>query len=277
MKCCPRFASTGEWRARCVISTHRCDSRNTGWVLWQRLLYVGEVTNASPTPDPPDDPELIPAATVVLLRDGANGVETAMLRRNSKIAFGGAWVFPGGRVDDDENDPDDVLGSARRAAAREVEEETGLVIDANDLVPWSYWIPPKMAAMTTPGPRRRFSTWFFGIRTPSDDILIDDGEIKDHEWMSPEVATAKRDAGEIELVPPTFVTLQQLAVHADVDAALAWAAGRAPERFETRPLPGKPMMISWDGDVAYESGDREADGPRHRLVMTEGAWSYERA
>ena len=39
------------------------------------------------------------AATVVLLRDGSDGLETLMLRKNSKIAFGGMWVFPGGRVD----------------------------------------------------------------------------------------------------------------------------------------------------------------------------------
>ena len=36
------------------------------------------------------------AATVILLRDAADGLETLMLRRNSKISFGGMWVFPGG-------------------------------------------------------------------------------------------------------------------------------------------------------------------------------------
>ena len=45
-------------------------------------------------------PDAIPAATVVLLRDGADGVETLMLRRDVNLAFaGGAWVFPGGRLD----------------------------------------------------------------------------------------------------------------------------------------------------------------------------------
>ena len=40
-------------------------------------------------------PPAIPAATVVLLRDAPGGLETLMLRRNSKLAFaGGAWVFP---------------------------------------------------------------------------------------------------------------------------------------------------------------------------------------
>ena len=41
----------------------------------------------------------IPAATVVLLRDGSEGVEVLMLRKNSKITFGGMWVFPGGKVE----------------------------------------------------------------------------------------------------------------------------------------------------------------------------------
>ena len=43
--------------------------------------------------------EPVHAATVILLRDTGRGPETLMLRRNSKIAFGGMWVFPGGRVD----------------------------------------------------------------------------------------------------------------------------------------------------------------------------------
>ena len=42
---------------------------------------------------------LIPAATVVLLRDGNAGVEVLMLKKNSKITFGGMWVFPGGKID----------------------------------------------------------------------------------------------------------------------------------------------------------------------------------
>ena len=51
-------------------------------------------------------PDAVPAATVILLRDGEDGLETLMLRRNSKLAFaGGHWVFPGGRVDADDLEP----------------------------------------------------------------------------------------------------------------------------------------------------------------------------
>jgi len=37
------------------------------------------------------------AATDALLRDGAGGLETLMLRKNSRLAFAGMWVSPGGR------------------------------------------------------------------------------------------------------------------------------------------------------------------------------------
>ena len=65
------------------------------------------------------------AATVILLRDTADGIETLMLRRNSKIVFGGMWVFPGGRLDpeDWEGIPeDDDLAASRVAAEREAME-----------------------------------------------------------------------------------------------------------------------------------------------------------
>ena len=49
--------------------------------------------------DDPNVSALIPAATVVLVREGDSGVEVLMLRKNSKITFGGMWVFPGGKID----------------------------------------------------------------------------------------------------------------------------------------------------------------------------------
>lgn len=46
-----------------------------------------------------------PAATVMLLRDGAGGLEVYLQRRHVGMSFGGAWVFPGGRIDDADADP----------------------------------------------------------------------------------------------------------------------------------------------------------------------------
>src|SRR4051812_50090819 len=86
---------------------------------------------ASGTGDPTP---AIPAATVILLRDTADGIETLMLRRNSKIAFGGMWVFPGGRVEESDDSGDgDEIATARRAAGREAGGEGGVVLGVDDL------------------------------------------------------------------------------------------------------------------------------------------------
>jgi len=51
---------------------------------------------------------IFPAATVILLRDSANGLEVFMVRRHENLAFmGGAYVFPGGRVDEADYEADE--------------------------------------------------------------------------------------------------------------------------------------------------------------------------
>ena len=46
------------------------------------------------------------AATVVLLRDGGEGLEVYLQRRPVAMGFaGGLWVFPGGRVDEADRGP----------------------------------------------------------------------------------------------------------------------------------------------------------------------------
>jgi 8-oxo-dGTP pyrophosphatase MutT (NUDIX family) len=217
--------------------------------------------------------EPVAAATVILLRDTDTGLETLMLRRNSKIAFGGMWVFPGGRVDDEDRAgmaADDDLGAARCAAVREAQEESGLDISDANLAPLSHWTPPAI----TP---RRFLTWFFVAPAPATQVVIDDGEIKDHAWMSIREALDRRDKTEIELAPPTFVTLQWLASHGSVSEATAAANAREPEFFETRIAVSDTGPIAlWQGDAGYDNSDATAPGARHRLSMRKSAWSYER-
>ncbi len=225
-----------------------------------------------------DDDDLTPAATVLLLRDGPTGLEVLMLRRNSKVAFGGMWVFPGGKVDDDEQVVGDSLASARRAAVREVNEETGLVIEPDRLETWSYWVPPSLASLQARGNNvRRFSTWFFATPAPDGDVAIDGGEIHEHRWLAPAEAMAIRQAGEIELVPPTWVTLYQLQDHGSVAQAMAWAQANEPEVFRTRPIHKEPVTLAWSGDVAYDGGRHDDDGPRHRLALHPQGWVYRRS
>ena len=65
----------------------------------------------------PGDAPLLDAATVVLVRDGATGLECLMLRKTSGQAFGGLWVFPGGRVEEDDGPGYDGARAVARAAA----------------------------------------------------------------------------------------------------------------------------------------------------------------
>lgn len=91
-------------------------------------------------------PAPLPASTILLLRDNDQGrVEVFMEKRHMKSTFvGGAYVFPGGRVDATDHLPDDFLkqpGEATRArlgtedgaayevaALRECFEEAGVLL-----------------------------------------------------------------------------------------------------------------------------------------------------
>jgi hypothetical protein len=180
-------------------------------------------------------------------------------------------VFPGGRVDEDDRRPDDTddLPAARRAAVRESKEEAGLAVDEASLVTFANWCPPPEAP-------KRFATWFFLAPAPAGEVVVDGGEIHDHQWRRPADVLAARDEGELGLAPPTWVSLWVLQAHATVAAALA-AAGD-PEFFATRigHVDGGIAAL-WHGDAGYETGDASAPGARHRLLMVEPTWTYERS
>jgi len=226
-----------------------------------------------PVTDIVEENPAIPAATVILVRDGADGLEVLMLHRVSKVAFGGMWVFPGGRVDDEDRRPDDVgdEACARRAAAREALEECGLAVDPEELVAFSHWVPPAI----TP---RRYSTWFFLARASDGEVVVDGGEIHAHAWLPAREVLDRRDRGEVDLAPPTWVTLHDLAEHDDVDRALAAASARDPlPHYETRWVNIDDGAVAmWHGDAGYDTSDSDVSGPRHRLWMGEGGWRLER-
>ena len=213
----------------------------------------------------------IPAATVVVLRDGSGGLESLMLRKNAKMAaFGGMWVFPGGRIDDDDHDGSgDLITAARNAAAREAREEADIALDPAALVHFSYWIPPPIAP-------KRFATWFFAAEAPTGEVAIDDSEIVNHEWMTPADAMRRRDAGEIELIIPTWVTLHTVGRFNSVAEALEGLGQRRPRHYETRIGGTKSGPVSlWRGDAGYDAGDPSVPGPRHRVEMTPGGYLFD--
>ena len=75
-----------------------------------------------------------PAASVLLVRDGRTGIEVFMLRRHLNSDFvGGAYVFPGGKVDDRDHEmPEstaaDDIDAYEVAAVRETFEEAGVLL-----------------------------------------------------------------------------------------------------------------------------------------------------
>lgn len=216
-----------------------------------------------------------PAATVVLLRDADPGCEVLLVRRNSKLAFhGGAWVFPGGRIDEDDYraaSGEDVLEAARVAAIREAEEEAGVAVDRSDLVPFARWVTPS-------GLPKRFDAWFFAARAPVCDVCVDGMEIEEHRWMRARDALIARQAGEIELPPPTFVTLSRFSNAASTAEILAELQAAALRSYVPRLhlLPGGGACSLYEGDAGYDVGDPELNGSRHRLTMHPGgAWTYE--
>ncbi|MDP6077358.1 MAG: NUDIX hydrolase [Acidimicrobiales bacterium] len=222
--------------------------------------------------------ELIPAATVVILRDGEDGLEVLMLRRSSKIAFGGMWVFPGGRIDDADTIVDakggvDELATAAVAAVREASEEADLTVDPGSLVWFSYWVPPPI----TP---KRFSTFFFATRVASGkagEVSIDDGEITEHAWMSPTKAIGLRDLGEIELAPPTWMTLNLISDWDSTHAALTGLEEMVPLFYETHMVRTDGGVVAmWLGDAGYEAEDPSIPGARHRLTMRPNSYQLER-
>lgn len=197
-----------------------------------------------------------------------------MLRKNSRIAFGGMWVFPGGRIDPgDFEDDGDLEHAARNAAAREAEEEANVTLKPDEFVWFSHWTPPADVEV-------RFATWFFVARASGESkIQVDGGEIEEHMWLNAQDALRRHANKEIDLAPPTWVTLFQLTQHSDVDSLLAHYSTREAEFFATRIASGDDgvRVAMWHGDSGYETTDAGKEGCRHRLVMRDNEYEYIRS
>ena len=101
----------------------------------------------------------------------------------------------------------------------------GLVLRADLLTPWARWITPEVSP-------RRFDTWFFAAALPPGQIAAlttaagpgaqpDPGESDSGTWLRPGAALEAARVGQIALLPPTAVTLAELAAHQDVAGVLA--------------------------------------------------------
>jgi 8-oxo-dGTP pyrophosphatase MutT (NUDIX family) len=219
-----------------------------------------------------DAEPLIPAATVVLLRDSETGPEVLMLHRTAKVHFASMWVFPGGRIDPEDADKEgDPNTTARNAAARETLEEAGIQTKPEDFVLFAHWTPPA----STP---RRYQTWFFASALSHEQEIQTDGyEIQNHEWIKPGDALEKHAAGKIDLAPPTWITLYHLSKYSPTSAILDQFHSQ-PEKFYATHVAKRAdgvRVAMWAGDAGYEATDADIEGDRHRLVMTENGFEFE--
>jgi len=199
--------------------------------------------------------EAIPAATLVVWRDGTSGPQILVVERSAKMAFAaGAIVFPGGRIDSEDREFASALGkpseAARITAIRETIEETAVVpallgatdpaigselqralLDGEDfaellgrlrltpdldaLTPFARWMP----AFKQP---RKFDTLFYLASAPPGDWQPNPqpGECVAAEWASPAELLDRIGRGDASAIFPTKRNLERLAQHSSLAAAL---------------------------------------------------------
>jgi 8-oxo-dGTP pyrophosphatase MutT (NUDIX family) len=194
------------------------------------------------------------AATVIVLRGGAETLEVLLVQRNPASRFmGGAWVFPGGAVDAHEGAGDE---AHRAAAVRELAEEAGIAgVDPAALVKFSRWITPPEVTI-------RFDTHFFLAAAPDGaQPRVDGAECVDLGWFTPPAALAAYGAGELLLVFPTIKHLEQLSQFASADALLAHARGQRVRPVQPRVLRnGEHARIVLPGEPGYDEAPATPDG-----------------
>ena len=214
-----------------------------------------------------------PSATVVVVRDSPDGLETLLLKRHKDIRFaGGDWVFPGGKIEPAELDRyADIEQAERHAAVRECAEESGIDLDVAQLQKFAHWITPE--AMP-----RRFSTGFYIVAVEQNiSVEIDRGEIVEYQWLAPCEALARQKSGELSMMPPTFVSLCELANMNSAAGAIKAFASRDAIIFLPKIIRSKSeVCILYEGDSGYLTGDPASAAVRHRLVMGEAGYRYVR-
>ena len=210
---------------------------------------------------------LKPAATVMLLRDGAEGVEVLMTRRSMKASFApGAYVFPGGAIDPQDATAHEWAASRPSqsalqrtqaiAAIRESFEELGILLarhadgrfaDAADVAALDRTAPffeqCRARGLTLAADAvfllahwdtdrdlpKRFGVPFLVARMPEGQTPVaDDQEQFEPVWVRPQAALDRHAAGSFLMIYPTLRTLERIAHHASVDALLATCRNEQP-------------------------------------------------
>ncbi|MEU4370446.1 NUDIX hydrolase [Micromonospora chersina] len=109
---------------------------------------------------------------------------------------------------------------ARRTGFADLLAGRGLTLRSDLLLPWSRWITPEFEP-------RRFDTYFFVALLPEGQRTRDVSGEADHTlWLRPADALARAEAGDLTMLPPTMVTLAQVAASGDLTGVAQAAADR---------------------------------------------------
>ncbi len=234
-----------------------------------------------------------PASTIVVLRDAPESpFEILLVRRNDKVAFmAGAYVFPGGRVDDEDlvraqtlrvepsgasrfaDLTSDQERGYRVAAVRELEEEAAVRLTIDDLVPMAHWVTPESET-------RRYDTRFYVARMPDgQEARHDEGEMTELAWLPAEEAIERCRQGAMMLPPPTWTTLKRLGRFASIGDVFDWARSTSIIRVEPHLTRGdRTAMLTLPGDPLYPASPGWEVPEDTRFVREEGkGWKPARA
>jgi ribonuclease/clavin/mitogillin len=224
------------------------------------------------------------AAAIILLRSDTNPTdpEVFLVRRSEKLAFlGGFHAFPGGQFDPSDaevlvnNAADAELATAISCAARELFEETGVLVarggealtqgqrasllddlqagrmswpallkhyelqlDAEDFTFVGRWVTPPFSA-------RRFDTWFFLVKCPPKQRaqVAADGELESGEWIGAGAAHASWQASQILAVPPVIHALKTLSAGLTDDLVKRFLSSPNAAREPVRRIEFRPNFI----------------------------------
>lgn len=199
-----------------------------------------------------DRPAVAPvtAATVLLLRDSSVGPEVFLMRRSRTMPFApGMFVFPGGRLDQVDEQPgtatdhQSLLSTAQRAnltvphlvalmacASREVQEEAGIDLPRDALTLVGRWVTPEFEP-------RRYDVHFFAAEVGSGQRPFSaSSETDEADWYQVATCIEQFAQGRMPMLPPTLAMLADCANYASVAEILEQLGSRVVRPHLPRPL-----------------------------------------
>jgi 8-oxo-dGTP pyrophosphatase MutT (NUDIX family) len=152
----------------------------------------------------------------------------------------------------------------------ELAKREGLIYTPDALTPFAHWITPVFQ-------KTRFDTWFFLAGLPDgQDAAHDNEELISTAWMTPEDALIKNAAGDIKLMPPTLMTLTELAAFRSANELIKHTSSThipaiLPEVFAE----GSTAGVRLPNDPAYSDNVLRlppAQGKPSRVILDNGIW-----